>query len=135
MDIPITCNDLLRPPGSLSNDPEFLNDETIAPRRRYQLVQSVANEWWQLWMSNFAPNLQPRNKWFKKRENVVKGDIVLLIDKDRPRSQWCMGLVSDVYPGNDGLVRSVKVKTSTGVYNRPITKLSLLLSKDEQLKS
>jgi hypothetical protein len=135
MDIPITCNDLLRPTGTLSNDPEFLNDGTIDPRTRYQLVQSVANEWWQLWMSNFAPNLQPRNKWFKKRENVVKGDIVLLIDKDRPRSQWCMGLVNEVYPGSDGLVRSVRVKTSTGVYDRPITKLTLLLSKDERIET
>ena len=83
----------------------------------------------------FAPNLQLRNKWFKKRENVAKGDLVLVIDKDRQRSQWCMGMVTEVYPGTDGLVRSVKLRTATGEYDRPITKLSLLLSREEQLSN
>ncbi len=135
LDCPITCNDLLRPTGALPNDPEFLNNVPADPRTRHQRVQVVANEWWKLWMSNFVPNLQPRNKWFKKRENVAVGDIVLLIDKDRQRSNWCMGVVIEVYPGTDGSVRSVKVRTSTGVYDRPITKLCLLLSKEEQSKS
>ena len=135
MDCPITCNDLLRPTGALNNDPEFLNTIPTDPRTRHQLVKTVANEWWDLWMANFAPNLQQRGKWFKPRENVAEGDIVLLIDKDRHRSQWCMGKVSEVYPGTDGKVRSVQVKAETGLYVRPITKLSLLLSKEEQLKS
>ena len=85
-------------------------------------------------MSNFAHNLQPRSKWFKTRENVETGDIVLLIDKNVARSQWCMGVILDTYPGIDGLVRSVKVKTATGTYDRPISKLCLLLSKKEQLE-
>ena len=42
-----------------------------------------------------------------------------------------MGKIIDVFPGRDTKVRSVKVKTSTGTYDRPITKLSLLLSKKE----
>ena len=87
LDNPITCNDLLHPNRSLVNDPEFLRNMPADPRTRYQRIQVVANEWWQLWMSNFAPNLQLRNKWFKKRENVAKGDLVLVIDKDRQRSQ------------------------------------------------
>ena len=39
-------------------------------------------------MAHFAPNLQPRGKWFKVRENLSVGDIVLVIDKDVPRSKW-----------------------------------------------
>ena len=132
LDRPITCNDLLRPSG-LPRDPEFMN-YVPNPRTRYQLIQTIVNEWWQLWMSNFAPNLQPRSKWFKTRENVETGDIVLLIDKNVARSQWCMGVILDTYPGIDGLVRSVKVKTTTGTYDRPISKLCLLLSKKEQLE-
>ena len=45
MDCPITCNDLLRPTGVLSNDPEFLNNVPADPRTRHQRVQVVANEW------------------------------------------------------------------------------------------
>ena len=84
-------------------------------------------------MLHFTPNLQPRSKWFKPRENVTIGDIVLVIDPDVPRSHWKMAKVIEVYPGIDGLVRSVKIKTSQGEYNRPITKLCLLVS-DAELK-
>ena len=86
-------------------------------------------------MAHFVPNLQPRGKWFKIRDNLKIGDIILVIDKDYPRSKWNMGLVIQVYPGDDGLVRSAKVKTSFGTYDRPITKLTLLLSNEERLNN
>ena len=126
---PITCLDLLRPSG-LPRDPETMNI-SCNPRKRYQYIQSVVNEWWTLWMQHFAPNLQIRGKWFKKRSNLSVGDIVLIIDRDISRSRWNMAIVTEVYPGSDGLVRSAKVKTSSGVYDRPITKVTLLLSKSE----
>ena len=66
------------------------------------------------------------------RENVSIGDIVLVIDKDSPRGKWNMGKIEDVYPGSDSLIRSVKVRTVDGLYNRPVTKLVMLLSKEEQ---
>ena len=31
-------------------------------------------------MLHFTPNLQARGKWFKTRENLAVGDIVLIID-------------------------------------------------------
>ena len=129
LDNPITPISLLRPSG-LPIDPEYLNVQTDI-RRRYQRVQSVADEWWKLWMQNFVPNLQARTKWFKQRENVGIDDIVLIIEKDVVRSKWNMGRIVEVYPGPDGLVRSVKLRTASGIYNRPITKLVLLLSKEE----
>ena len=58
-------------------------------------------------------------------------DIVLLIDPHTIRGRWQMGRIIEVYPGKDGKVRSAKVKTSTGNYDRPITKMSLLLTNQE----
>ena len=127
---PITCNDLLRPRG-LPRDPAELN-VSENPRRRYQHIQKVVNDWWKIWLLNFVPNLQPRSKWYKARDNLGVGDIVLVIDPDVRRSEWSVGLVEKVYYGDDGRVRSVQVKTSSGLYDRPITKLCLLLSKEEQ---
>ena len=83
-------------------------------------------------MSNFKPNLQRRSKWFKKQENIAEGDLVLVIDKGRQCSQWCIRMVTKVDPGTDGLVRSVQVQTSTGLYDHPRKKLSLFLSKEEK---
>ena len=126
---PITCEDLLRPTG-LPRDPVELNVK-CDPRKRYQQIQDIVNDWWKLWMLHFAPNLQARNKWFKVRENLEIGDIVLIIDPEISRSKWRMAMVTSVYPGKDGLVRSVQVKTGSGMYDRPVTKLCLLLAKNE----
>ena len=59
------------------------------------------------------------------------GDIVLLIDPNVSRGRWQLGKVIKVYPGSDGKVRSVSVKTAESIYQRPITKLSMLISKEE----
>lgn len=126
---PITCEDLIRPRG-LPRDPIELNI-AVNPRKRYQLIQNMVNEWWRLWMLHFTPNLQTRKKWFKIRENLEVGDIVLVVDTDAPRSHWKMGRVTKIYPGNDGLVRSARIKTSIGEYDRPITRLCILLSEAE----
>ena len=77
------------------------------------------------------PNLQLRSKWYKTRENLAVGDLVLLIDANVKRCQWSMGKILKVYPGADGKVRSVNVKTTEGTYDRPITKVCLLLAKEE----
>ena len=127
-DPPISGNDLLRPKG-LIRQPSELNEGF--PRTRYNYVQRVVTEWWKIWLRNFVPNLQIRNKWWKLRENVNLGDIVLLIDPNIKRGKWQMGVITEIYPGKDEKVRSVKVRTSSGTYDRPITKLTLLLAKEE----
>ena len=48
---------------------------------------------------------------------------MLVIDSDTKRSHWKMAIVVNVYPGKDGLVQSVQVKTDSGIYDRPVTKL------------
>jgi hypothetical protein len=37
-----------------------------------------------------------------------------------------MALVEEVFPGGDNLVRKVKIRTSKGVFERPIAKLCLI---------
>ena len=126
---PITCNDMIKP-GGLERNPETMS-LNCDPRKRYAHVQSIVEEWWKYWMDHFTPNLQIRSKWFKQRENISIGDVVLLVDKSMVRGQWKLGIIEDVFPGRDGLVRSVNVRTSAGNYNRPITKLALQLAKEE----
>ena len=90
----ITCVDLLRPTG-LPRDPICLN-LSCHPRKRYQQIQSIVNEWWKLWMLHFIPNLQVRGKWLKTRENLCVGDITLIIDPQFSRSKWKMAVVENV---------------------------------------
>ena len=58
---------------------------------------------------------------------MVVGDIVLIRDEPLvPRLQWPLARVVQLYPGSDGNVRSVDVRTSKGIVCRPIQKLHRL---------
>ena len=81
-------------------------------------------------MKYFAPHLLPRNKWFRARENLNIGDLVLKLDST-PRSQWKMAIVVNIYPGKDNLARKVQIKTAKGFFERPIYKLCLIATKEE----
>ena len=55
-------------------------------------------------------------------QKVKVGDVVLIHD-DTPRIQWKLAIIEEINKGEDGLIRSANVKTSTGKTNWPITKL------------
>ena len=82
-------------------------------------------------MKYFAPSLLPRNKWFRKRENVKIGDLILELNPHRKRLQWEMALIVGTYPGEDGLVRKVRIRTQNGEYDRPVHKLCVIAVKQE----
>ena len=51
------------------------------------------------------------------------GDV---IEPDAPRRDWKIGRMEAVYPGQEGLVRVVDVRSGRVVKRRPITRLSSL---------
>ncbi|GFW26076.1 hypothetical protein TNCV_3308471 [Trichonephila clavipes] len=54
----------------------------------------------------------------------METQLVLLKDTNTKPLDWPRGRILEVFPGSDGLVRVVNVKTSTGILKRAITKLS-----------
>ena len=120
---PITVNEM--------NDAELeickLVQEDNCGRHRWRQVQYLADVFWRRWIREYLPSLQPRQKWNEKCQNVKVGDIVLVVDEKTPRSSWPLARVSRVNANRkDGLVRSVKVRTSTAMLIRPISKIVLL---------
>jgi hypothetical protein len=64
--------------------------------------------------------------WQTVKENVIPGTMVLVKDDHAPPLLWRLGRVIEVFPGPDGRVRSVSVRTVSGTYTRPITKVCAL---------
>ena len=54
------------------------------------------------------------------------GDLVLVREDNLPRMKWPLGVIEEVYPGKDGLIRSVKVRMARGSLMRPIQRLHCL---------
>ena len=71
------------------------------------------------------------------------GDVVLVKDNNifTKRNGWPLARVQEVFPGDDGLVRHVKLRVAykqvdkTRYLSRPISKLVLLVGADEQSSS
>ena len=109
--------------------PGFFQRNDMYCRKRWHVVQHMANIFWDRWRKEYLSSLQSRPKWIDEKRNFVVGDVVLLKDDDACRNKWPMGMVVKTYPNEDGLVRSVDVKIgeSGSVLKRPIAKIVLLL--------
>ena len=74
-------------------------------------------------MKEYLSALNTRNKWVEEKRNIAPDDVVLLVDPGNPRGHWLLGRIQEVFPGPDGKVRVVRVRTGGKDYVRPITKL------------
>ena len=68
----------------------------------------------------------PRKKWNTETRNVKVKDFVIVADPNPVPGKWNVGRVLQVFPGEDGLVRNVQVKTASGTYTRSITKICVI---------
>ena len=71
----------------------------------------------------YITNLPPVVRGFDKRCNIKVGSIVIMKDESLPRGQWPLAIVEEIFPGRDGLVRNVRVKTAKGSYTRSVQNL------------
>ncbi|XP_036149076.1 uncharacterized protein LOC118647744 [Monomorium pharaonis] len=131
-----------RPITSLSSDPNDLlvltpahyligrplttlpeGDLTCVPVNRltaWQHVSKMRQDFWARWHLEYLNELQARAKWAKDGPSLNLGDVVLIKDRNLPCTQWKMGRVTETHPGEDGITRSVTVKTTNGNVNRAV---------------
>lgn len=137
-----------RPLSSMSDDPHDMTvltpghflvggpmvqpwapDYTEIPENRltsWQKLHAVQQGFWKRWSSEYVMELQRRNKWINPKRNFQIGDLVLLRNEASPPTDWLTGRIDAIFPGPDGLVRTVDVRTNYGTFRRPIGQLCLL---------
>jgi len=54
---------------------------------------------------------------------LKEGDVVLMVEPNASGGEWPLGRASKAYPGDDGIVRVIKVKTKNKEYLRPVHRL------------
>lgn len=108
-------------------------DFTGIPENRLKLWavrQKSFQEFWQRWQDEYLLAIQKRYKWQHIQPNLKVGDLVFIRHENTAPTIWPMGRVEETYPGADGRVRSVLVKTGTSLLKRPIQKLCVLPIED-----
>ncbi|XP_062704179.1 uncharacterized protein LOC134286565 [Aedes albopictus] len=111
-------------------EPSYLNlrESTLS---RWQLVQSMQQQFWKRWTTEYLPELQNRQKWHHLTK-IKPGALVLLIDKNAPPAQWLLGRIVALHTGQDNVTRVVTVKTNRGECKRAVTEICLLPLDDDQ---
>lgn len=59
-------------------------------------------------------------------KNLEIGNMVLLKDDNAPPLHRPLGRITQIHPGNDGVVRVVTVRTQSGTYKRCTKRVVLL---------
>ena len=114
---------IMPPPGSFSSTDTY-------SRKQWRRTQHLVQEFWSRWRKEFLATLQEREKWKRHRRNLRIGDVILL-KEETGRANWPMGRVTEVFPDNQGRVRSVKIKMENNREAlRPISKIVLLLESE-----
>lgn len=98
---------------------------------RWQMVQQQTQNFWKRWRSEYLTQLQSRTKNWQHPKKVEVGKLVVIVDNNQPPMRWKMGRIHELHPGEDGVVRVVTVKTATNLLQRPVAKLCILPSQEE----
>lgn len=111
-------------------DPEA-SYRTVSLLKRWHLCQNLVRHFWERWSKEYLCILNKYHKWRFPVRNVAVGDVVILQEQGMVPTKWPLGRVKEVYPGRDGLVRVVSVKTPQGIYRRPVAKVAVLIPNED----
>ena len=96
-------------------EPHFTNT-TMNSLSRWKLVQRFKQRLWERWSADFyyLNNLQQRSKWRRQQPDLQPGMLVLIRENNLPPMSRILAVIIETFPGSDGHVRVVRVKTSAG---------------------
>lgn len=106
--------------GLLTSIPEV--DFTNTPSNKlsqWQHIQKLKRDFWNRWSKEYLTELTQRTrKKDSNMYNLLVGDLVILKQDKTPPLYWPMERIIKVYPGHDGIVRVVDIRTASGIYKR-----------------
>lgn len=108
-----------------------LSETPNSPLKLQLLMDKIHKDFWNSWRRDYLGTQQNRYKWNIARENLKIGDFVIVKEDNMPPATWSIARIIEVYPGDDEIVRNVKIRTATTDSMRPVRKLVKLPILDE----
>ena len=107
-------------------EPSNYENVEVSYCKKWRAVQAYTNLFWKRWLSEYLPTLSTRTKWTNKQQNFAAGDLVIVRNKSIPKSHCPLARIVSIYPGDNGILRTVKTRTPSGEFVRPSQLLILL---------
>ena len=94
-------------------------------KKSLKTAQAYADMIWKRGIREYLPQWNHRSKWSKEHvRNLKEGELVWLVDDSVKRCEYKFGRIIEIFTGNDGVVRSARVKMAHGELNRPVVQLA-----------
>ncbi|CAG4981781.1 unnamed protein product [Parnassius apollo] len=100
-----------------------MDENRLSISTRHKLLDRLVQSFWKRWRMEYLHTLQSRQKWNTATEPLAVGTVVVLTKENTPPLHWPLGIVEEVFPGSDGVIRIARVKTTVGSYLRPVIRL------------
>lgn len=104
-----------------AEEPPLVTAESL--RARAKVRDRRLKKFWSVWSTDYLRSLPLSVRQFRQKGKLAEGSVVLLHDENQPRQRWQMGVVTRLFPGRDGVVRSVEVRTSRGCKTRAVQRI------------
>ncbi|XP_055632814.1 uncharacterized protein LOC129773245 [Toxorhynchites rutilus septentrionalis] len=141
----IEANMNSRPLTSLSSDPTELDvltpghfligsplislpdpDYTHVPTNRlnhYQQLQELIQQHWDRWRREYLTELNHQREKSSLPMDIRVGQTVLVQEDGKSSVSWPLARIEQIHPGADGVVRVATLRTASGTYKRPISRV------------
>ena len=100
--------------------------DKLSPTKRWKTISKLQDEFWKIFQNNYIHELKRLRKWKLVNDEVRLGQIVLEATSNLGTGCWRLAKVIELIPSIDGIVRKVRVRNSSGEFERAITNLSPL---------
>ena len=110
--------------------PPLIESKNLSLSKRFLYLQTLLKHFWSRWTREYLPTLARRGRWTDVVPVPKVGDVCLITEEKTPRPMWPLGRIVEAITGKDGLVRTYKLQTKSGVITRPVQRLHLLEASD-----
>ncbi len=104
----------------------------ISSLRRWNLVSRLTAEFWEQWLQTYLASCAQRAKWTRPTRSLSVGEVVFLKDETLRVREWPLAVITKIFPGTDGQVRTVQLRCRGQTYTRAANRTIPFVSDDGQ---
>jgi hypothetical protein len=111
-------------------------EEEKSLRKRAKFLITCKKNLWNRWRREYLTALREKHNLTHQttKFTVLVGDVVIVKSDDKNRGNWPLAIVQRVFPGKDGVIRAVKLKTAKGTLERLVQHLYPMQLSSESVK-